>query len=240
LPKEVILIVFLHLENTRDVPRAAMVCKKWQQVAADRKVWERLDLSRVRGKKAVILDLTVQLYSVRHLTMKRCVIPDDVVAPLARRIPLLRSLNLSHSLSEKADLMDVLLQCCTSLEHLTVSNCPFITDSAVQTIANRCPKLQSLKLSRCRKISDQALSHLNLLSELRTLSLKKCSGLSEAGIRELLKGVPKLQQLDVRGVRLSASIGASLKRVSKVKVDEFDADDEFHSNTDSANPLFTK
>jgi hypothetical protein len=65
--------IFLYLENTRDVPRAAVVsasdlllrlltlfqvCKKWSVASKDGKIWDKLDLSRVRGKKAAVLGLS--------------------------------------------------------------------------------------------------------------------------------------------------------------------------------------
>lgn len=35
------------------------VCKKWSAASKDGKIWEKLDLSRVRGKKAAVLGLSM-------------------------------------------------------------------------------------------------------------------------------------------------------------------------------------
>jgi len=233
MPSVLLVKIFLCLENTRDVPRAAAVCKKWSTASKDGKIWEKLDLSRVRGKKAAVLGLTIQLCSAKSLTIKHCILPDDVLAPLSRRVPNLRTLNLSHAISERTDLVDLLLQNCPLLESLSVSNCTFINDSAVQIIATRCPRLQTLKLNRCKKVTDQALACLFMLPELRTLSVKKCTGLTDKGVKDMMKGVPKLQMLDVRGCRLTQGVAPLLKRLHKVKHDDL-------AEVDSANPLFSK
>jgi len=189
-------------------------------VASDRKIWDKVDLTRCTNKKATVIAMTVQLHSARHFILHDSPIPNDAIAPLARRLPTLRVLDLAGCSSEKADVLEALLERCVALEAIILTNCNFVTDSAIQSLVLRFPKLQGLKLNRCKRITDHSMEHIAPMAELRKLSLRKCASISDRGIRDLLAGVPRLQQLDVRGCRLNSSVASSLRRVPKVKADE--------------------
>ncbi len=71
------------------------VSKEWLSIASDKQLWQLIDLSSVMNKKPVVLGLGFQLFSTRRLRLRQSEIPVDLLMPLARRVPLLRELDVS-------------------------------------------------------------------------------------------------------------------------------------------------
>ena len=77
-----------------------------------------------------------------------------------------------------------------------------VDDAAVGRLARACAHLASLDLSGCAKVGDGALRALAArggASQLHTLRLFLCTGVSGAGVAAVGRGCPRLTALDLSG-----------------------------------------
>jgi F-box/leucine-rich repeat protein 7 len=87
------------------------------------------------------------------------------------------------------------------IRELILSDCSFLTDTAITSIAKCCPKLETLSLSFCCALTDTFASALvSGCPNLRVLDLSFCGGAVTNELLLLLSvGLPNLQKLSIRG-----------------------------------------
>lgn len=92
------------------------------------------------------------------------------------------------------------------LTSLNVSGCHDITDRGTSSIARRCRQLQTLDVSGCRRLTDLcmfALADADLFPGLKTISLRKCEGVTETGVSWLAMRCTTITRLDLFGCSVS-------------------------------------
>jgi len=129
------------------------------------------------------------------LNLSGCRKIDDRSLLGLRRLFRLKSLDLSgcHQVTDEG------FKCLTGLsnmEKLVVSRCSQLTDHAFEDIEPAFPKLFHLDVAHCR-ITDVALTHFGHQSSLRTLILRGCRHIGDAGM-ERLATLTALQYFDAR------------------------------------------
>ena len=91
---------------------------------------------------------------------------------------------------------------CPKLQSLNIDNCSNITDDGIRALANGLPQLQSLNISCCDKITDEGITALaNGLPQLQSLNIDGCHKITDEGIRALASGLRQLQSLNTASCR---------------------------------------
>ncbi|CAM9974086.1 unnamed protein product, partial [Phaeothamnion confervicola] len=92
------------------------------------------------------------------------------------------------------------------LRRLAAAACLALDGSFLDRLAVSCPRLESLVLARCHGVADGAIQTFLLEAAaalavrgggLATLSLDGCAGLSDAGLRMVLRGCPRLRRVSL-------------------------------------------
>ncbi|ETV87687.1 hypothetical protein H257_01174 [Aphanomyces astaci] len=99
-----------------------------------------------------------------------------------------------------------LLSCgehCPRLQLVNVSGCTFVSDIGVRWLAEGCPALTSLDMTHCLKLTDVAMRALGSLTpHLQTLYLGHAKNISDVGLRFLSDGCPRLSLLHLKQLYL--------------------------------------
>jgi hypothetical protein len=144
------------------------------------------------------------LTGLTDLNLSGCnAITDIGVATLARKLPLLRQLNLSAVHTHVTDVGIQTLQQLQQLQSLQLSSCYKLTDRAVSGLIAALPELKELSLRDCDNITDATVYCIaRYLHSLTTLNLEHCSQVTDAGVLAL-KHLHNLQSLRVHGSGVS-------------------------------------
>jgi hypothetical protein len=79
-------------------------------------------------------------------------------------------------------------------------SCYKITNAGLESIAEGCPSLQSLRLNYCYSITDTGLRSITeSCSTLQSFVISYCDGITDAGLRSIAEGCSTLQSLDFGG-----------------------------------------
>jgi hypothetical protein len=95
------------------------------------------------------------------------------------------------------------------LQHISLSGCTRITDTALQLLTASCRRLASISISACPQLSDKTLKRLAHCEHLASVSIKTCRGITSEGVTALL-AAPQVKAVAVvgcAGVRRSALKG---------------------------------
>ena len=114
----------------------------------------------------------------------------------------LLSLDLSRCAALEAEACDLVALHAPRLRHLGLAGVAAVDDAAVGRLARACAHLGSIDLSACPKVGDGALRALAArggASQLHTLRLFLCTGVSGAGVAAVCRGCPRLTALDLTG-----------------------------------------
>ncbi|KAK9376940.1 uncharacterized protein V1513DRAFT_429760 [Lipomyces chichibuensis] len=139
------------------------------------------------------------------LDLTRCTTITDVGFGYwaARPFPRLRKLCLADCtfLSDKAIVS--LAAAAKALEELDLSFCCALSDVSVEVLSLGCPLLKSLSLAFCGSaVSDASLRAVaRHLLDLRTLSVRGCVRVTNAGVDAVVNGCVNLQCLDISQCR---------------------------------------
>ncbi|CEL92344.1 unnamed protein product [Vitrella brassicaformis CCMP3155] len=93
-----------------------------------------------------------------------------------------------------------------SLEVLSLSRCPQITDESILCILKACSRLRSIDLSYCRHITDSLVGEVLTCigGNLQTLDVSFCAGVTDEAFMALTGGsTPSLVEVGVGGCRIS-------------------------------------
>ena len=88
---------------------------------------------------------------------------------------------------------------CTRLQSLSLRSCEQITDTGLITISLHCPYLQSFKIDYCRQISDVSIISISShCTGLQSLDLYGCGQITDASIISISTHCAGLQSLNLR------------------------------------------
>ncbi|KAJ3024539.1 UNVERIFIED_CONTAM: hypothetical protein HDU68_008022 [Siphonaria sp. JEL0065] len=107
------------------------------------------------------------------------------------------------------------------LQELILSDCSFLTDAAVTSIAQTCPNLQLLSLSFCCALTEECIEPLTKSClDLRVLDLSFCgSAVTDTCLSTISQNSKMLERLSVRGCVLITNAGvSSLKGLPNMKM----------------------
>ena len=99
-----------------------------------------------------------------------------------------------------------------NLIYLDLSNCDLITDGVIKSIAEGCPRLETLNISRCENVN--AKSQI-FLKNLIHLDLSNCPLINGDALKSIAKRCPKLETLNISGCKNVNT--KSLKRFKNLK-----------------------
>lgn len=88
--------------------------------------------------------------------------------------------------------------CLDRLRIVDFTQCPNITDTAVEKFVSLAPRLRNVVLSKCSAITDRALRAIARLGKnLHYVHLGHCSNITDYGARALIKSCYRLQYIDL-------------------------------------------
>ncbi|XP_051277566.1 F-box/LRR-repeat protein 2-like isoform X3 [Dicentrarchus labrax] len=135
--------------------------------------------------------------------------------------PGLQHLNIGQVPKVNAQSLTVLTSQLKCLISLNLTGLQAVTDATVDTLLQKCVKLQSLTFSSCPGVTDQTLHSISKYTPcisqsvrlcVRSLDVSGCKAVTDAGVQSLALGCRRLQQLDLsstgtgnRGVTLLAN-----------------------------------
>lgn len=109
----------------------------------------------------------------------------------------LKSLNFSRTLIDGAALTGLASIENLKLDRLELVRCDQLTNDGIINLVAKQNMLTYLNLSESTRLTDYSLINIcNNLSELKTLKLRRCRAISDAGIKEMFK-LTKLSCLDI-------------------------------------------
>lgn len=85
------------------------------------------------------------------------------------------------------------------LQQLSLGGCSILGHSLEHLQA--LPQLRVLSLKACTQLTDEGLHHLLALPALEVLDLSECGGMSEQGLLHVAQGAPRLVRLEVAGCK---------------------------------------
>ncbi|XP_042324603.1 dynein regulatory complex subunit 6 isoform X2 [Sceloporus undulatus] len=111
--------------------------------------------------------------TMKHICVADCQKITDVALKLIAPLDRIIVLNLSHCIriSDAGIKSFVDGSSGSRIRELILSNCSYVTDSAVLKIAQRCPNLIYLNLSHCRAVTDAGIETLVLISSLAYINI---------------------------------------------------------------------
>ncbi|KAL8623794.1 hypothetical protein ACOMHN_054100 [Nucella lapillus] len=172
VPDEVLLHIFTFLTR-RNVVKCMRVCKKWNRIGLDESLWRRIDLSF----KTVQIRTIKHLFNrgTSHLRMAKCNVKGSVFQ------------DLSVSFSEEQRL--------SRLQYLDLSMA-VVSDALLTDILAQCRQLKKVSLETVT-VSDTVLHMLSESTQLDTLNLAMCRGITSSGLMPLFAHCAQLTCLNL-------------------------------------------
>jgi hypothetical protein len=98
-----------------------------------------------------------------------------------------------------------------AMETLNLSGCTCVTDSVIRFIVKACPKLNGLNVRGCYQLTNDFLTVLADCSNLQSLNLSGCIGLSDLNlIFRILRSNQLLRYLNISGAGFTPPDTASI------------------------------
>ncbi|PON64191.1 Leucine-rich repeat, cysteine-containing subtype [Parasponia andersonii] len=190
-------IIFSILDHLNDDPFAkrsfSSVCKSFYFIESrHRRVLKPL--------RSDLLPRTFHRYpSISHLDLSLCPLVDDnsLAAVSAAWKSTLRSIDLSRSRSFTSVGLSTLVNNCSGLIEIDLSNGTELTDSAAKAIAE-ARSLETLRLARCKKITDIGIGCIAVgCKKLRTIGLRWCMRITDLGVGLIAMKCKEIRSLDL-------------------------------------------
>eukprot|EP00268_Persea_americana_P067304 TRINITY_DN9249_c0_g1_i1.p1 TRINITY_DN9249_c0_g1~~TRINITY_DN9249_c0_g1_i1.p1 ORF type:complete len:365 (-),score=53.04 TRINITY_DN9249_c0_g1_i1:69-1163(-) len=201
LPMELLLRI-VSLVDDRTVIMASGVCTGWRDAIC--LGLTHLSLSWCKDNlNKLVLSLAPKFTKLQVLTLRQSKpqLEDDAVMAVASNCRDLHDLDLSQSRKLSDLSLYALAHGCPCLTKLNISGCSSFSDAALAYLTSVCRNLKSLNLCGCVKtatdIALQAIAHN--CSQLQSLNLGWCEGVSDKGVISLAFGCPDLRILDLCG-----------------------------------------
>lgn len=181
LSDEIVLQIFHFLPKSQ-LPTAAMVCQQWRRLAADDSLWARLDASG------------------------RCLRPGALGHILSRQVVILRLASATMSVPA------VLPNSCRAatstfrarLMYLDLSMAHVPSADVLVDLFSLCRALKKVSLEQVNGMDDEVMLALSHSRDLQVLNLAMAVGITETGMRYLLKNCQKLRELNIAWTNLSS------------------------------------
>eukprot|EP00049_Salpingoeca_infusionum_P016106 m.324483 g.324483 ORF g.324483 m.324483 type:complete len:327 (+) comp16009_c1_seq1:100-1080(+) len=244
LPLDVLLQILSYLEQADLVTCIAPVCKWWHECAYHAQLWRFMSCGSLATDPWSIglpgfANLLVRVSNSGYLEQIDLQgaygVSNDVVCAIARHVPRLRRLNLSHCTLVTDAGIGALVKQCKSLRVLLVRSLP-LTPSCITMILKTqphlqfldaayiamdnstfeplakgsCPQLQHLCLSGC-KLQDVVIDDITQgCPRLAYLSVKGCPALTDGALYDMATRLLHLRVVDLRGNLRFTSVIASM------------------------------
>lgn len=204
LQDDLLIEIFLHLDQFPDLLRVRQVCRRWKALSCDARLWRTLSFARHEHVSSADLETlcreTAGLSQLQSLSLaKTHGVSEDAVRNIPRTecAATLESVDLSWC-SGANDKSVVEFSRCPGLRELRLSHCRSVSRRSVRILAVRCPRLEVLDLNCIGGIRD---SLLDVVGEncprLRVLNIANSRYVSDDGVASLAKGCPRLELLDL-------------------------------------------
>lgn len=95
---------------------------------------------------------------------------------------------------------------------LHIGGCDDVTDAGILHVSTHCRALELVDFFRCASLTEQCLTHLHTCSTLKSVLLKKCTFVSDAGVIALVPHLPQLTKLDLNSCNIT---DASLQAIAE-------------------------
>eukprot|EP00262_Sarcandra_glabra_P004524 TRINITY_DN1560_c0_g1_i1.p1 TRINITY_DN1560_c0_g1~~TRINITY_DN1560_c0_g1_i1.p1 ORF type:complete len:360 (-),score=25.80 TRINITY_DN1560_c0_g1_i1:394-1473(-) len=201
LPMELLLRIVSLVDN-RTIITASGICTGWRDAISSGLT--HLSLSWCKDNmNNLVLSLAPKFTNLQTLILRQHIaqLEDAAVETIASYCHDLRDLDLSKSLKLSDHSLYALAHGCPYLTKLNISGCSAFSDAALSYLTNLCRNLKGLNLCGCvRAASDRALQAIAYnCSQLQSLNLGWCEGVSDTGVMSLALGCPDLRALDLCG-----------------------------------------
>lgn len=160
---------------------------------------EELVASQCAGVTSVE-DLMVRAKDLSRVDLRKTGLTDASVKAMSDHCRGLRQVNISDCGSISDD--GAITLATLPLEDLNVSSCPHITDELIQYLVQYCSSLRSLDVSSNVRVTDEVVGCLHHLPNLTSLSLAGCVRVKNGAIMRLAQHAPFLQHLDLSATKL--------------------------------------
>jgi len=212
LSDEIILAIFQFLLK-KTVVKCARVCRHWQRLAYDESLWRNVDMSKANLLPGLLGKVIKRGTRVLRLAQAKVASPicdenalffSDVV-PLSPKSPSESMFSLRYldatSCSFQNDTLLCLLLHSKQLTHISLESCNVSTSilKAISELRN----LEVLNLAMCTGVTISGICSLvkgGKNHRLKQLNLA-WTNLTKATIIQIIKNLPKLQQLNLSGCR---------------------------------------
>ncbi|KAI3910325.1 hypothetical protein MKW92_020355 [Papaver armeniacum] len=134
---------------------------------------------------------------VQRLCLKFSEYPDNNLSLIFSSFPCLTSVCLSSShITDRG--LEILANCCGSLEKVDLNNCRKVTDKGLESLAKTCVYLVEIDLGECQRITDKGLEGLaNYCASLKKVDLRCCKKITDKGLEVLAKSCASLENVDL-------------------------------------------
>lgn len=164
---------------------------------------KRIKLSSCPGVDDEVLNaLVTQCPNLVEIDIHGCVnVTNDALHKMFATLEYLKEFKISRNDHVSGDCLlspDGSELCLDRLRILDFTQCPNITDDAVQKVVSLAPRLRNVVLSKCTSITDRSLRAIATLGKnLHYVHLGHCSNITDFGARELIKSCYRLQYIDL-------------------------------------------
>ena len=122
------------------------------------------------------------------------------IAHMAQHCPRLISINFSECYLISDDGFCAIAQRCQGLQIAELSNCPGLSNAAVQQLLKL--SLRSLNVSGCRDLTDGLLAGVHCPS-LERINMNNIDGLTDAVLTAMSDGCPALKEIEIAGASIT-------------------------------------
>lgn len=203
-----LVTIFSHLSQFPDLLRVRQVCKRWNRVSGDARLWKSLSFTGheyvTSSNLEALCNNTPAFSSLRKLSLARI---HGVCELVVRSIPradcaaTLESVDLSWC-SGASDKSVVEFSRCPGLRELRLAHCREVTRRSVRILAVRCPRLEVLDIRCISKVRDSLLEALGAnCPYLKVLNIADARNVTDDGLKHIAKGCPRLEVLDLSWCR---------------------------------------
>lgn len=147
-----------------------------------------------------VVELMVRARDLVKVDLRKTGVTDASIKAMSDHCRGLRQVNVSECNAISDD--GAITLATLPLEDLNVSSCPHITDELIQYLVQYCSSLRSLDVSSNVRVTDEVVGCLHHLPNLTSLSLAGCVRVKNGAIVRLAQHAPYLQHLDLSATKL--------------------------------------
>lgn len=180
--------------------RMRLVCRRWAEVFHQNHMWQRLDLRtlfRTFNSDKIFIFSELAGEALKEINLSGCwQIGDEDLRVLSVTCPNISILSISNcwKISDKG--LSALAQGLTRLTELDMSYCGQLTCSSFTD--HNWGRLQKVDFSYCKQMGDEHLEALlSRTSDIRSLSFRRCTRITDFGLFLVVRYCRRLQFLDL-------------------------------------------